>query len=242
MVRTASDSGPRRFAGGRLDIGPTGNTAPVTTFSGPYLVNTYKRRYRAIAALASVSIGLVAASACSYAPRIDTTPTAAAAAESSAPPTSTPTTEPNGPSVLPTLDEMLAQDRFVPLAVALERSGLDQAIVNLENFVLIAPTDAAFKSSETDIGIQYPTLMNNLGLLEAVRRYHIVARPSTNDSWRTLNGSLLDVDGPTVANIRNVDGIDVLDSIPVRNGTILVVSRLLLPASKPLLNAELPPN
>ena len=58
-------------------------------------------------------------------------------------------------------------------------------------------------------------------------RYHIVADPSTNQSWRTLNGSELDVD-ESRRHDRTVDGVEVLDRIPVRNGTVLVIPRLLL--------------
>jgi hypothetical protein len=102
---------------------------------------------------------------------------------------------PTAPSSLPTLHELLAQDRFVPLAVALERGGLDIVIDGLDDFVLLAPNGAAFASSGADIGVEYSTLMNDPRLLEAIMRYHIVADPSTNQSWRTLNGSALDVDG-----------------------------------------------
>ena len=135
---------------------------------------------------------------------------------------------------LPTLHQILGQDRFVPLAVALERSGLDDVIDGLDDFVLIAPTSAAFASSGTDTGIEYPTLMNSPQLLEATMRYHIVADPSTNRSWRTLNGSALEVDGSDADTIERVDGVEVLDRIHVRNGTVLVVPRLLLPTRDPL--------
>ncbi len=132
------------------------------------------------------------------------------------------------------MDELLAQDRFVPLAVALERSGLDSLIDGLDDFVLLAPTASAFASSGADIGIEYSILMNDPRLLEAILRYHIVVDPSTNRSWRTMNGSALDVDGPEAEAIERVDGVDVLDRIQIHNGTVLVMPRLLLPAPEPL--------
>ncbi len=61
------------------------------------------------------------------------------------------------------------------MKVALERSGLDIVIVGLDDFVLLAPTGTAFASTGADIGFEYPTLMNNPRLLEAIMRHHIVA-------------------------------------------------------------------
>jgi uncharacterized surface protein with fasciclin (FAS1) repeats len=134
------------------------------------------------------------------------------------------------PSSLPTLAEVLADERFVALSVALERSGLDIIIEGLDSFVLLAPTSAAFASAGTDVGIDFPTLMNDTRLLEAVIRYHVVANPSENESWRTLNGAFLDVDA---ANAGTIDGVDVVERIPVRDGVVLVMPQLLLPASQP---------
>jgi uncharacterized surface protein with fasciclin (FAS1) repeats len=174
---------------------------------------------------------IVAATGCASAQAIDDSSAAATGSdETSLVTASTATTAPT----LPTLHEVLVQDRFVPLAVALERSGLDSVMDGLDDFVLLAPTGAAFASSGADIGIEYSTLMNNRQLLEATMRYHVVADPSTNRSWRTLNGSALDVDGSDVDTIERVDGVDVLDRINVRNGTVLVMPRMFLPTRGPL--------
>lgn len=193
----------------------------------------FDRPRRAIAALACASI--VAATGCASAQAIDDSspaeaPAATGSDETSLITASTATTAPT----LPTLHEVLVQDRFVPLAVALERSGLDSVMDGLDDFVLLAPTGAAFASSGADIGIEYSTLMNNRQLLEATMRYHVVADPSTNRSWRTLNGSALDVDGSDVDTIERVDGVDVVDRIHVRNGTVLVMPRMFLPTRGPL--------
>jgi hypothetical protein len=134
------------------------------------------------------------------------------------------------PSSLPTLAEVLADEQFVAMSVALERSGLDVVIDGLDGFVLLAPTSSAFASAATDVGIDFSTLMNDTRLLEAVIRYHVVANPSENESWRTLNGAFLDVDA---ANAGTIDGVDVVERIPVRNGIVLVMPQLVLPASEP---------
>ncbi len=131
------------------------------------------------------------------------------------------------------LGDLLAEDEFVPLGVALERSGLDAVIEELDRFVLFAPTAAAFSSSGPDVGIEFPTLMNDPTLLDAVMRYHLVADPASNLGWRTLNGASVDVDGAAVDAIERVDGVDVLDEIEVRNGTVVVISQLLVPAMAP---------
>lgn len=188
---------------------------------------------------AIAAIGL--ATGCAHAPSIDGDPAAAAAeigqatpaAESippvaSAAPSSSPVTSLPASQALPTLDEVLAEERFVPLAVALERSGLDEVIDGLDDVVLLAPTGSAFASAGTDVGVEYSTLMNNPRLLEAIIRYHVVADPSVNVSWRTLNGAVLDV---TASDPGTIDGVEVVDRIPVRNGIVLVMPRLLLPAS-----------
>ena len=140
---------------------------------------------------------------------------------------------PAAPS-LPSVHEVLAQDRFVALDVALDLSGLDDVLDGLEDFVLFAPIGEAFASSGADVGIEYSTLMNDHRLLEAIMRYHIVADPSTNQSWRTMNGASLDVNPQGAGTIERVDGVDVLDAFPVLNGTVVVIPRILLPVPEPL--------
>ena len=187
------------------------------------------RARRAIAVAALGSIGL--ATGCSSGPSIGGGSPAAAAVGSDESVRVVASTTPSTPSSLPTLQELLVQDQFVPLGVALQRSGLLNVIDGLADFVLVAPTGEAFASSGVDIGIEYSALMNDPRTLEAIMRYHIVADPSTNQSWRTLNGSALDDDETDIESIQRVNGVDIVDRIGVRNGTILVVTRLLVPAS-----------
>lgn len=189
---------------------------------------------RAALTAAIISIGL--ATGCTSVPSIDGSP-AAAAVEPGAAATATASTVSVSPPSLPGIAELLAQDRFVPLGVALRRSNLDTLLDELDEFVLVAPIGEAFASSGADIGIEYSMLMNNTQVLEAIMRYHVVSHPSTNPSWRTLNGSAIDVDGSAADTIDRLDGIDVLDRIQVRNGTILVVPRLLLPTSRSLVGS-----
>ena len=187
------------------------------------------RARRALATIALASIGL--ATGCSSAQPIEgASPAAAAAIAPGATPIVAPSTVPTATPSLPTLHELLVQDRFVPLQVALDRSGLFTVIDGLDDFILFAPIGTAFASSGPDISIEYSTLMSNPLLLEAIMRYHVVADPSTNQAWRTMNGFALDVDGSDTDTITNVDGIDILDRIPVNDGTVLVIPRILLPA------------
>ena len=187
------------------------------------------RARRAIAVAALGSVGL--ATGCSSGPSIGGGSPAAAAVRSDESVRVVASTTPSTPSSLLTLQELLVQDQFVPLGVALQRSGLLNVIDGLAEFVLVAPTGEAFASSGVDVGIEYSALMNDPRTLEAIMRYHIVADPSTNQSWRTLNGSALDVDETDIESIQRVNGVAVVDRIGVRNGTILVVTRLLSPAS-----------
>ena len=200
------------------------------TSPGPHLLTGADRTRRAIAAVAFASICLT--TGCASVRSIDdaTSAEAAAAVESGETPIVAASTVPTAPPPsLPALSDLLAQDRFVALGVALDRSGLLDILGGLDDFILFAPSDAAFASSGADIGIEYPTLMNDTRLLEAVLRYHIVADPSANQSWRTLNGAALDVDGPDSDTIEHADGVDVVDRISVQHGTVLVLSRLLVP-------------
>ena len=188
------------------------------------------RARRAIAVAAVGSVGLAAG--CSSAPSIGGGSPAAAAVGSDGSVLVVASTTPSAPSSLRTLQELLVEeDQFVPLGVALQRSGLLKVIDGLADFVLVAPTSEAFASSGADIGIEYSALMNDPRTLEAIMRYHIVADPSTNQSWRTLNGSALDVDETDIESIQRLNGVAIVDRIGVRNGTILVVTRLLIPAS-----------
>ena len=189
------------------------------------------RARRAIAVVALGSIGL--ATGCSSGPSIGGGSPAAAAVGSDGSVLVVASATPSAPSSLRTLQEVLVEeeDQFVPLGVALQRSGLLKVIDGLADFVLVAPTGEALASNGVDIGIEYSALMNDPRTLEAIMRYHIVADPSTNQSWRTLNGSALDVDETDIESIQRVNGVDIVDRIGVRNGTILVVTRLLVPAS-----------
>ena len=205
------------------------------TFLAHLLTGHNQSRRAGVAALASICL----ATGCASTPLIDDGSGVAAAALAK-PSDATivgelvaPTTTTAPPTLLP-LNELLAQERFVPMAVALERSGLDVVIDGLEDFVLLAPTGTAFTSTGADVGIESSTLMNNPQLLEAIIRYHFVANPSTNETWRTLNGAELDVSGSDRGTIERVDGVEVLYQIPVRNGIVLVMPRLLLPEAQEL--------
>jgi uncharacterized surface protein with fasciclin (FAS1) repeats len=208
-------------------------------------MNVSKQTRRAVTvAFASICL----AAGCSDAGLIDNGPAAAAPAASSNAPIAGESTAPSAlaapvlpvvpslppPPALPALDELLADERFLPLAIALERSGLDDVIDGLDDFVLLAPTGAAFESAGTDVGIDYLTMINQPRLLESVIRYQIIADPSINESWRTLNGAALDVKGTDPDLIDRVNGVAVTERIPVRGGTVLVVPRLLLPESPPV--------
>ena len=189
---------------------------------------------RVVAVVALASSGLVAG--CAYAPPIgDSKAAAAGAVESSGTTIDDETSSTTSSTMTPlslTLPDVLAQERFTALSVALERSGLDAVIAELDSFVMFAPTDTAFSSAETDVGIGYFPMLNNAQLLDAVLRYHIVATPDTTGSWRTLNGATIAVQGSDPETIRYVNGVEVLERIQVRGGIVLVMPRVLLPSQQ----------
>jgi hypothetical protein len=236
-----------------LNRSDTGNIG-VDVFPGPPLVTVSTQTRRAVAA-AVTSVCLAAgcsgaglmddsSAAAAPAPSVDAAITGggsiapvasvAAAQPAIAPPLPVVPSLPTPPPALPTLQELLAEEQFLPLAFALERSGLDDLIAGLDEFVLIAPTETAFATGGADVGIEYSTLIDKPRLLDAFLRYQIVADPSTNESWRTMNGAPLDVEGTDPATIDRVNGVAVVERIPVRDGTVLVMPRLLLPATEPV--------
>lgn len=182
------------------------------------------------AGVATAMLALVTAS-CSYAPAIGGGSDAAAAPMSSEG-TVSDVTSSRAPSTLPAvveLSEVLEREELLPLGLVLERSGLDDVLAGLDEFVLLAPTHAAFAAGGDEVGVDFFEMVKNPRLLDAVMRYHIVANPAVNVSWRTLNGATLDVSGSDPALVGLVDGVEVVDRIRVRSGTVLVVERVLLP-------------
>ncbi len=239
-MNTASLVGDTGLLGGdirraeRLNTHRTGKTDAMTSLAS-LATGSHKVHRAGAAAFAMICL----ATGCASTPLIDDSSSVAAAAvarpsDSTIAGDSTAPTTTSAPSTLPALHELLAQERFVPTADALERSGLDVVIDGLDDFVLLAPTGTAFRSTGADVGIESSTLMSNPPLLEAIMRYHVVANPSTNETWRTLNGAELDVSGSDPGTVERVDGVEVLYQIPVRNGIVLVMPRLLVPTTPQL--------
>jgi len=199
---------------------------------------TRRRRFSAgHVVAAAIALTTIAGSACSDGP------STARSAPSDTSTTSAPgTTLPSTPSGVhegaPDLSEVLTQDRFDALQIALERSGLDAKLGSLDNFILFAPVQTAFAASGSDIGVDYMSLLGQPRLLDAVLRYHVVADPPTSASWRTLNGAFVDVDTSHSGAIVDVDGTVPLEQIPVRNGLVVALPRVLLPARASMVRDE----
>ena len=113
-------------------------------------VTGFDRTRLVVAAVAFAALGM--ATGCTSAPSIDDgSPVAQPPPDPSTQPLVGGSTAPATCTVatatpsLPTLQELLAEDRFVPFVVALERSGLDTVIDGLDDVVLLAPTGSAFE-------------------------------------------------------------------------------------------------
>jgi uncharacterized surface protein with fasciclin (FAS1) repeats len=198
---------------------------------------TRRRRFSAEQVVAAaIALTTIAGSACSDGPSTDRS--APSDASTSAPGTTLPSTPSGAHAGAPDLSEVLTQDRFDALQIALERSGLDATLGSLDNFILFAPVQTAFAASGSDIGVDYMSLLGQPQLLDAVLRYHVVADPPTSASWRTLNGAFIDVDTSQSGAIVDVDGTVPLEQIPVRNGLVVALPRVLLPARASMVRDE----
>lgn len=131
---------------------------------------------------------------------------------------------PQGPvfNIRPTLEVINGIDDFSLLARALNRSGLDSALLRATPFTLFAPTDAAWDASGIDVETMDSTELSNL------LRYHILLSGAIGRSNIQQGQVYL-----STANIQSPDGSPVMmfleganNQITINNDAIIVAEQL----------------
>lgn len=137
-----------------------------------------------------------------------------------------------------------ANSDFSILVEAVAAAGLVSTLNGSGPFTVFAPTNAAFASLLTELGVTKEALLADTGLLTAVLTYHVL--PGKVESTAvagllgqpitTVQGSIFKVESSagalTITDGRNrTAGITATD-IPASNGVVHVVDKVILPADK----------
>jgi uncharacterized surface protein with fasciclin (FAS1) repeats len=134
------------------------------------------------------------------------------------------------------VDTAVAAGDFTTLAAALEAADLVDTLKGDGPFTVFAPTDAAFETALSDLGLTAEELLADTDLLTSVLTYHVVEGEYLaadvvgldGEAVPTVNGAdvQISVDGDTVmVNDATVTMADVVAS----NGVIHVIDQVLLP-------------
>ena len=121
---------------------------------------------------------------------------------------------------------------FEILLGLLEATGLDAAVADPDaSLTVFAPTDAAF--AELLANPDVAAAVEDVDFLTSVLLYHVVPgdfqafQLAEHDSWTTLNGASLTIDGDE----GTVDGANiVVDGLSASNGVIHVIDQVLIPS------------
>jgi transforming growth factor-beta-induced protein len=129
---------------------------------------------------------------------------------------------------------------FSILIAALQAANPDilRKLSSEREFTVFAPTDAAFQSLLTELGLTADQLLSNKALVSRVLRYHIVrgSLDSTEviakDRIRTLQGGSLLQSGGVLTDVNGRTANIVQTDIQASNGVIHVIDRVVLPRIK----------
>lgn len=126
---------------------------------------------------------------------------------------------------------------FSILVEAVQAAGLVSTLQGTGPFTVFAPTDAAFASALTELGVDKDTLFSNTELLTQILTYHVLgqrvlkADVPLNTAITTVEGTSFQVNSSlaivdAVGRTANILNTDVLTS----NGVIHVIDKVILPA------------
>jgi len=148
-----------------------------------------------------------------------------------------------GGSDSPNLLTLARQDaRLSILAEAVAAAQLETALTGHAPRTLLAPTDAAFASLLTELGVDKATLLANKALLTAVLSYHLVdgsvsaAQVPLGTPIEPLGGGYFKAEAAGSSIVftdgRNRQSTVVTADVAASNGVVHVVDRVLLPANR----------
>jgi uncharacterized surface protein with fasciclin (FAS1) repeats len=130
-------------------------------------------------------------------------------------------------------------DNFSILVAAVQAAGFDGLLSGNRQFTVFAPTNTAFEQLLSDLGLTAPELLANTELLKQVLSYHVspgnkkAQKVLSSGRVNTLEGSFIFagvVEGvPKVGNENNLYSDILAADIRASNGTIHVISAVLLP-------------
>jgi uncharacterized surface protein with fasciclin (FAS1) repeats len=139
-------------------------------------------------------------------------------------------------------DRALNDERFTILAEALRTTGLDGALRGSGPLTLFAPTNAAFASLLSELGLTQQQLLSDRALLDTVLRYHVLGAEVQSGAVQsgqpvtTLQGGIVKIEttggGLVVTDGRNRTSRVTQADWVSRNGVLHAVDRVLLPANR----------
>lgn len=127
---------------------------------------------------------------------------------------------------------------FTILVQAIQAAGLVEALGAAGPFTVFAPTDAAFASLLTELGVTADELLANTSLLTTVLTYHVVpalvlkAQVPVGQAIATLQGASFTVDDTlTITDGAGRTAAIVQTDVLASNGVIHVIDHVLLPTA-----------
>ncbi len=186
--------------------------------------------------LALIVAGTLMLAACGDDSGDDASATTEAASDATTATTAAPMDDEAAAPTADIVDTAVAAGDFTTLAAALEAADLVDTLKGDGPFTVFAPTDAAFETALSDLGLTAEELLADTDLLTSVLTYHVVDGQYLaadvvgldGQAVPTVNGAdvQISVDGDTVkVNDATVTMPDVLAS----NGVIHVIDQVLLP-------------
>ena len=139
------------------------------------------------------------------------------------------------PSVL---DVAREDARFTILVEAVQTAGLQPTLDGDGPLTLFAPTDAAFASLLTELGLTKAQLLADTALLTSVLTYHVLpaqvlaANIPFGTPVATVEGQTLTIKSgtpPTITDTTSTNASIVITDVRASNGVIHVINKVLIP-------------
>jgi uncharacterized surface protein with fasciclin (FAS1) repeats len=145
----------------------------------------------------------------------------------------------------PNVVEVAQRDaNFSILAEAVVAADLAGTLSGTGPFTVFAPTDAAFASLLTELGVTKAQLLADKALLRSVLQYHVLgakvakAAVPLGKAITPLDGGIFKIDsvggGLVITDGRNRTSKITATDVPATNGIVHVIDKVLLPANKTL--------
>lgn len=136
-----------------------------------------------------------------------------------------------------------SDSQFSILVEAVQAAGLDSTLNGAGSFTVFAPTNAAFGSLLTELGITKAELLGNKALLTTVLTYHVVpakvekAAVPVGKAISTVQGGFFKIDAGANGSLviqdgRNRKGTIVATDLAANNGVVHAIDKVILPADR----------